>query len=125
MLVLVEDAAEAITSSYVEAGQLVRVGDVRGQRIQRACVRDALVWAVSVVELFELAQGVEQVPLVPEQGPVQQFTAAGLYPALHERVHSRHTDTAEDDVDARVGQNGVEQGGELPIAVPDQKKAPG
>jgi hypothetical protein len=26
------------------------------------------VGAVSVVELFELAQGVEQVPLVPDQG---------------------------------------------------------
>jgi hypothetical protein len=29
------------------------------QRVQRTCVRDALVWSVSVVELFELAQGVE------------------------------------------------------------------
>ncbi|MCW2641619.1 MAG: hypothetical protein JWP76_3925 [Dactylosporangium sp.] len=59
MLVLVEDAAEAIASSDVEAGQLVRIGDLRWQRVQRACVCDALVWSVSVVELFELAQGVE------------------------------------------------------------------
>ncbi|MFE9207609.1 hypothetical protein [Micromonospora sp. NPDC007230] len=66
-----EDAAEAIAFSYVEAGQLGRIGDLRGQRVQRAGVRDALVWAVSVVELFELVQGVEQVPLVPDQGPVQ------------------------------------------------------
>ena len=71
MLVLVEDAAEAIACSYVEAGQLGRIGDLRGQRVQRAGVRDALVWAVSVVELFELVQGVEQVPLAPDQGPVQ------------------------------------------------------
>ena len=47
--VLVEDAAEAIASSDVEAGQLVRVGDRGGQRVQRAGVRDALVRAVSVV----------------------------------------------------------------------------
>jgi hypothetical protein len=59
MLVLVEDAAEAIASSDVEAGQLVRIGDLRRQRVQRACVRDALVGPVPVVELFELSQGVE------------------------------------------------------------------
>jgi hypothetical protein len=27
---------------------------------------------------------VEQVPLVPDQGPVQQFTAAGLHPPFHD-----------------------------------------
>jgi hypothetical protein len=82
MSVLVEDAAEAIASSYVEAAYLVRIGDRRGQRVQRAGVRDALVRAVPVVELLELTQGVEQVPLVPDQGPIQQFAAAALYPPL-------------------------------------------
>lgn len=55
MFVFVEDAAEAIASSDVETGYVVRVSDRCGQRVQRAGVRDALVWAVSVVELFELA----------------------------------------------------------------------
>jgi hypothetical protein len=32
MPVLVEDAAEAIASSYVEAGHLVRIGDLRWHR---------------------------------------------------------------------------------------------
>jgi hypothetical protein len=82
MLVFVEDAAEAVASSDVETGDLVRVSDRCRQRVQRPVVRDALVWAVSVVELFELAQGVEQVPLVPDQRSVQQFVAAGLHPAL-------------------------------------------
>jgi hypothetical protein len=49
MFVLVEDAAEAIASSYVEAGDLLRIGDRRGQRVQRAGVRDALMWPVPVV----------------------------------------------------------------------------
>ena len=49
MLVLVENAAEAIASSYVEAGQLVRIGDLCVQWVQRACVREALVWPVAVV----------------------------------------------------------------------------
>ena len=31
MLVLVEDAAEAVASSYVEAGNRVWIGDRRGQ----------------------------------------------------------------------------------------------
>jgi hypothetical protein len=80
MLVLVEDATETITSSYVEAGYLVGIGDLRGLRLQRADVRDALVRSVSVVELFELVEGIQQVPLVPNQGPVQEFAAAGLHP---------------------------------------------
>jgi hypothetical protein len=37
---------------------------------------------VSVVEPLELAEGVEQVPLIPDQGPVQQIMAAGLHPPL-------------------------------------------
>jgi hypothetical protein len=55
MFVLVEDAAEALASSYVEAGYLVRICDWLGRWVQRAGVGDALVWAVSVVELLELA----------------------------------------------------------------------
>ena len=82
MLVLVEDAAEAVASSYVEVGDGVRVGDRRWQSVQRAGVCDALVGPVGVVVLFELAQGVEQVALVPDQGAVQQFASAGLHPAF-------------------------------------------
>ncbi|WP_181923543.1 hypothetical protein [Streptomyces inhibens] len=63
---------------------------------------------MSVVELLELAQRVEQVPLVSDQGPVQQFTPAGLHPPFHERVHSRHPNTAEYDLDPRIGKDGIE-----------------
>jgi hypothetical protein len=66
MLVFVKCSAEAVASSYVEAGHLVRIGVRCGPRVRRAGVRNALVWAVGVVELFELAQGVEQVPQVPD-----------------------------------------------------------
>ena len=80
MLVLVENAAEAVASSYVEVGHLVWISDLLGERGQRSGVRDVLMRLVSVVELLEVAQGVEQVPLVPDQRPVQQLTAAGLHP---------------------------------------------
>jgi hypothetical protein len=76
MLVLVENAAEAVESSDVEVGHLVWISDWRRQWVQRSSVGDALMRAVSVVELLEVAQGVEQMLLVPDQGPVQQFTAA-------------------------------------------------
>lgn len=56
MLVLVEGAAEAVASSYVEVGDGVRVGDRWRQGVQRAGVCDALVGPVGVVVLFELAQ---------------------------------------------------------------------
>ncbi|MFD7477081.1 hypothetical protein ACFV8Z_34395 [Streptomyces sp. NPDC059837] len=42
MLVLVEDAAESVAFSYVEAGGLPRIGDRWGQRVQWAGVGDVL-----------------------------------------------------------------------------------
>lgn len=38
----------------------------------------------------DLAQGVEQVPVVPDEGAFQQFAAAGVDPAFHDRVHARY-----------------------------------
>ncbi|MEU0040598.1 hypothetical protein, partial [Streptomyces sp. NPDC006333] len=58
-----KEAAESAGSIYVEAGGFVRIGDR-----QRAGVRDALVRPVRVVELLELPQCVEEMPLVPDQG---------------------------------------------------------
>jgi hypothetical protein len=39
MLILVEDSAESILSADAQAGKLVRMGDRRGQRVQRALAR--------------------------------------------------------------------------------------
>lgn len=124
MLVLVEKAAEAIASSYLEAGDLVRIDDRRGQRVQRAGVRDALMGPVHMVETLEFPQNVEQMPLIPDQGPVQQLAPTGLHPAFHDRIHPRHPDTAEHDLDPRIGEDHVEQSGNLPGPVPDQKPRP-
>jgi hypothetical protein len=71
MPVLVEDAAEAVASVNVETGVSSRLGDWWGQRAQWPGVGDSLVRPVGVLELLELAQGVQQVPLVPDQGPVE------------------------------------------------------
>jgi hypothetical protein len=124
MFVFVEDSAEALVSSYVQAGDLVWVGDGQGQRMQWSGVGDALVRSVLVVEPFVLTQGVEQVVLVPDQGPVQQLASAGLHPALHDRIHAGHPDAAEHDLDSRVLHDGVEQLGEFAVSVPDQEPRP-
>jgi hypothetical protein len=92
MFVLVEDPAQTLASSYVQAGDLLWVDD-RRQRTQRPGVRDALVGPVLVAGLFELMQGAEQVVLVPDQGVAGEFTAAGLDPpfadgvAPHRQLH--------------------------------------
>jgi hypothetical protein len=39
---------------------------------------------VDVVELFELPKGVQQMPLVPDQGAIQELAPAGLYPPFHD-----------------------------------------
>ena len=71
MFVFVQDAAEAVASSHVESGYPVGIGELGGQWVERPGVCDALVWTVSVIEVFELPQGVQQVSLVPDQGAVQ------------------------------------------------------
>ena len=48
MFVLVEDAAEAVTSVDVQVGEPVRVGDRFGQRRERPGVGDALVRPVGL-----------------------------------------------------------------------------
>ena len=39
-------------------------------------------------------------------------------------IHSQHLDAAEHDLDPRVLEHFVEQGGELAVAVPDQEPRP-
>ena len=57
---------------------------------------------------------------VPDQGPVEEFATAGLHPPFHDRIHPWHADAGEHDLDPGVGEDPVEQGGELRVPVPDQ-----
>ena len=47
--------------------------------------------------------------------------SAGLDPAFHDRVHSGDLDTAEYDRDACVGEDGVEQGWILAVAIAEKR----
>jgi hypothetical protein len=120
MLTRVQHPTESVASSNVKGGVSVRSRKRHGQWLERAGVRDALVRAVLVVELLELPQGVQKVALAPDQRAVQYFAPAGLHPPFHDRVHPRHPDPAQDSFDARISEDGVEQGRELSVSVPDQ-----
>lgn len=56
-----------------------------------------------VVEVFELPKCVEQVGLVPDECAVEEFSATGLYPPLHDGVHSGYADAAEYDLNSTTG----------------------
>src|SRR5437879_1799439 len=108
MPVLVKGAAESVLSEDVEPRDLCRVGDRIGKRMKRGCAAEGPVRPVPVIERLELAQGVEEVALVPDEGVVQQLAPARLYPAFDDRVHAGHSDAALDDRQSGIGQYGVE-----------------
>ena len=56
--------------------EMVQVGDVVGQWAQRGGLSQGAVWPVGVAGVFVLSQDGHQVPLVPDQGPVQQLSPA-------------------------------------------------
>jgi hypothetical protein len=59
--------------------------------------------------------------LVQDEGAVEKLSSAGSDPALHDRVHARHPDTALDDLDTLSVRNGVEGGRVTSVPVPDQE----
>jgi hypothetical protein len=109
-----------VPSADGQLGELVAVRDRFGQRGQGPGVGDALVRAVLVVEGLTIAQGVQQMSLVPDPGAVQQLTAAGPDPPFHDRVHARHPYATTDDPDPCVREDLVEQRRVLGVPVPDQ-----
>lgn len=84
MVVLVQDAAGACTSSYVQACDLLWIGGWYRCGAQWAGVREALVGSMGVVEVFELPQEIAEMVLVPDQGAIQEFASAGLHPPFHD-----------------------------------------
>ncbi|MFH9968925.1 hypothetical protein ACH4PR_47940 [Streptomyces mirabilis] len=62
----------------------------------------------------------KEVGLAPDEGAVEEFVSAGLYPAFRDRVHAGHAVAGGDDLDAFGLEGGVERPGELAVAVPGQ-----
>jgi len=79
---------------------------------------------VCVVERLVLATGVQEMRLVADQCPVEQFAAAGAYLPFHDGVHPRYLNAAADDGDAGVGEDRVEQRWVLAVPVTDEEACP-
>ena len=79
---------------------------------------------VQIVMGLVLAQDPPQMILVPDEGTVQELTAASPDPAFSNRVHPRRPDVAAHGPDADVGEDGVEGGGEVRSAVADHELDP-
>src|SRR5450432_3187042 len=61
---------------------------------------------------------------VPDEGAVQEFAAASADPAFGDGVHAGRPDVAEHGLDAGVGEDRVEGGGEVRSAVADHELGP-
>ena len=67
-----------------------------------------------VVEILELPERVHKVALVPDERAIQQLVPARLHPAFHDRIHSRHLDPAQDNLEPGVLDYGIKQAGNFP-----------
>ena len=92
MLVLVQGAAESISSPDGQLVQLGWFGDRLGEWLQGCRGVWGAVWPVLVEELLVLAECVQEMGLVPDQGAVQELFPAGADPPFHDRVHAWHAD---------------------------------
>ena len=70
-MVFVEETTEAITSANALVCDGGRVGDRLREWVQRSGIGDASMGSVRVVVPFVLAEGVEQVGLVPDECAVE------------------------------------------------------
>jgi hypothetical protein len=120
----VKDSAEPVSSAYVELADPFWIGDRNRDGPQWSRLCQSLMSSVLVVELLVLAQGTPQVAFIPEQAAIKELVAAGLHPSLHDGVHAGHADAGEHGLDAGVGEDLLDEGGELPIPVSDQIARP-
>src|SRR5689334_9181245 len=78
--ILVEGAAEPVPSADIEVRDPLRTGNRFRERAQWCGSPEGPVGPVLVVEVLELPKRVQEVALVPDEGAVQHFVAAGLHP---------------------------------------------
>lgn len=64
MLILIEDSAQTLVSSYTQTSDLVRINDWHRHRMDWATVVDALMGSMLVIE--DLVLGVKVAPSIPE-----------------------------------------------------------
>jgi hypothetical protein len=75
---------------------------------------------VGVVVIYVDREYVVELPVVDNQDPIEELAAEAGDPLLGDRIGSRRPDRGAHDLDASGGEDGVERGGELTVAVADQ-----
>jgi hypothetical protein len=76
-----------------------------------------------VVDLVR-TQDLQQMGLVPDEGPVEELAPAPADPAFDDRVHARRLNVAEHSSDPGIGEDRVECGGEIRSAATDHELDP-
>jgi hypothetical protein len=79
---------------------------------------------VLIVVGLVAAQDPPQMGRVPDEGAVQELAAASADPAFGDCVHAGRPDVAEHGLDAGVGEDRVERGGEVRSAVANHELGP-
>ena len=79
------------------------------------------VWPMVVVVVLVLGEHGGGVPLVDDQGAVEEFAADAADEAFGDRVGPRRPHRRLDDPDVDGGEDGVERGAELGVAVSDEE----
>jgi hypothetical protein len=72
-----------------------------------------------------LGQHCPKLALVEDQHPIQQLAADGADPSFGDRVRAGCLHRCAQDADGLAGEHGIEDVGELAVAITDQEKAPG
>ena len=106
---LIDQATDARPSSYAAPRKIGRLG----KRFQRRGAVQGAVWTVLIVVGLVVVQDSPNMCLIPDEGSVQELASASTDPAFGNRVHPGRLDVAKYGLDARIGENSVEHGGEV------------
>jgi hypothetical protein len=118
--VLVDQTAKPLTPVDNEViGRRRRRGSPGGRCLAEGTVRPVGVVVVDVDREDEV-----ELAAVDDQDPVEELPAEAADPSLGDRVRSGRADRGAHDLDAFGTEHGVERGGELAVAVPDQVLEP-
>ena len=119
LLILVEQSSESVVPS--DGVCLARRPLALGEWSQGSGLAERAVRAMAVEVLLVLAEHGHGVPLVDDQGAVEEFAADAADEAFGDRVGPRCPHRCLDDADVDGGEDGVERGGELGVAVADEE----
>jgi hypothetical protein len=117
--VLVDDAAEPVSSEHADARPRTRLCAACGRALVQGSVR-----SVRVEMLHILAQYAVEMAWSGDQEVVEAFPAQGADEAFRDRVRPRCPDRGADDPHVSTDEDGVERGGELAVPVADQEPEP-